>query len=1016
MKRLLSALSITIILILTAVVSFAQPANDDPCSATALTVSSTCIPEGGTNAGATNSTVPAAACDGGSSDGDVWFSATVPAGGAFTIIVSPGTLTDVGMAVYTGPNCSSLVFNSCVTGGNASYPTMPYKALSGLTPGNLVWIRIWDVNNDQTGTFTICAVTCNLSAGISGSTTGCSAVPEQLCATSSFATYSWTGGATTQCINVTSTGTYIVTVSDNNGCIASASHNYTASASPTVNITGSATACSANNPQLCVPNTFSTVAWSSGDSVLCITPTTGTYTVTVTAANGCTATDSHTITVYTSPSVSVTGPPSKCSNGSEQLCVPSGFNTYSWSSGDLSNCMTPVSSGTYTVTVSDIHGCTATASHSITVHNAPSISVTGPANACPGTGTQLCAPGGYSSYAWSDGSTTSCITPVSSGAYIATVTDPFGCTGSATKNINIWPAPGVTISGPSNACVGSNPQLCANVGFVSYNWSNGGTANCINPSSTGTYTIVVTDNHGCTGQSNQSFTLDTLPVSTITGPTISCNAATIQLCAPAGNSSYQWSNNATTSCISTNTSATYSVTVTGANGCTTSSSHSLTVIPTFAMSVSGPTTACSGTNLQLCATNGSYTYQWSSGETTRCISPVLSGTYTVIATNASGCTRSATKGLTIYSPLNATINGPTSACIGSNVPLCATSGANGYVWNTGATTDCINVNNSGTYSVTLTDGNGCTASITKQVTFSSTFNVNIDGPVSGCNGLASELCVPSGYTSYIWSTGETTPCISVNTAGNYSVTIHDPVGCVANSFYNLPFSAPPTVSISGSSGACIGSFVSWCAPAGFASYQWSNGGTSECVNISQDTAYTVEVTDTNGCYATATRNLQLIIFNPVVLESNNLLICDTFNTGFTYEWLLNGQPTSCNTDTCTPTLSGLYSVIVTDTATGCSETATYNYIINSINIYDVNDISIYPNPFNGNQFFVDLNGRNGNVTVEVFDEIGALIQTQTSYQEKICTVTIPFVKAGIYLVRLKTNSGMIIKRMVATGN
>ncbi len=1018
MKKLLSVLVLFFFVLITKTNCVASGlSGDDPCDAIALTVASTCTPVVGSNTGATNSTVPDVACDGGSSDGDIWFYAVVPAGGEMTIITSPGTLSDIGIAIYTGANCSTLVLNSCVSGGNAINPAMPYKSLTGLTPGNTIWIRAWDVNNDQTGTFNICVVTCNLTVGINGQSTGCSANPTQICASGTYSSYSWTGGATTSCINVNSTGNYTITVTDANGCIASATHSFTAVPSPTVTITGPAVACSGNNPQLCVPNTYSTVAWSTGDNVICTAPqNSGTYTVTVSAANGCTATDSHSITINTSPTVSITGPPSKCANGSEQLCVPGGYTTYSWSSGDLVNCMTPTNTGTYSVIVTDANNCTASSSQHITVHSVPTVSVSGPTNACPGIASQLCVPGGYNAYSWSNGATTNCIIPATSGTYTATVTDAFGCTGSNSKAITLYPAPSVSITGPSSTCVGTPAQLCTPATFSDYNWSNGDTTACISPNSSGNYTVVVTDGNGCTATSSLSFTVDSLPPSSITGPTLSCNGNTVQLCAPAGNTFYLWSNGGTNGCINTNITGNYSVTVTGANGCTSSSSHSLTVIPAFAMTITGPSTACSGTNVQLCATNGNYTYQWSSGETTQCISPLISGTYTVIATNPSGCTRSFTKGLTVYSPLNAAINGPTSACIGSVVPLCATAGASSYFWSTGATTDCIDVNSGGTYTVTLTGANGCTASATSQVTFSSTFNVNIDAPVSGCNGFTSELCVPSGYTSYVWNTGDTTPCITVATAGNYSVTIHDPVGCVANSFYSLPFNPPPTVNITGPAGVCFGGTVNWCAPAGFSTYQWSNGGTSECVIISQDTTYTVEVTDSNGCYATASRLLNLVSFTPNIFEFNGQLICDTFNAGFTYQWLINGQSTGCSGDTCNPTLSGLYSVIVTDLASNCSETATYNYIVNGIKEQFNPDFSIYPNPFDGNTFYVDMKNTGGTVYLTVYNSIGSLIKSESLENGRVNLIQLPSVTAGVYYLHLKSNTGSLVKRIVATGN
>lgn len=679
--------------------------NDDPCSAIILSTGTTCSGVSGSNSGATNSSIPAAVCDGANSDGDVWFTAIVGSNGTLVIETNPGTLTDIGMAIYTGSSCSALTLNSCTAGGNPTFPSMPLKSMTGMTPGSEVWIRIWDVDNDDVGTFQICAyVICSASVTITGATSGCSASATQLCATAGFSSYSWAGGSTSACINVNTTNTYTVTVTDADGCTATDSHSFTALSSPGVSITGPSSGCTDDSPQLCTPSGFIDYDWSNGGTTRCITPlSSGTYTVTVTAANGCTGSSSQAITILTSPSVSITGPPSKCSNGAEQLCAPSGFSNYSWSSGGVSNCITPVSSGSYFVIVTAANGCTASASHSITVHTAPTISVSGPATACPGTNPQLCVAGGYSAYAWSNSGTTNCINPASSGSYSVTVTDGFGCTGSSSKSITIFPGASVTITGPSSKCTGTSVQLCTPSGFSTYAWSNGGTSNCISPVATGTYTIIVTDGNGCTASDNHAFTVDTLPTSTIAGPTTSCNGAAAQLCAPAGHAFYLWSNSNTNSCITASSSGNYTVTVTGTNGCTSSSSQSLTIFPPFAMTISGPTTACSGSSPQLCASSGTYTYQWSNGATTACINPSVSGTYTVVATNVNGCTRTASKGLTVYSPLNASITGPSSACVGSVIPLCASAGSTSYAWSTGATTDCINVNSNGVYSVIISD-------------------------------------------------------------------------------------------------------------------------------------------------------------------------------------------------------------------------------------------------------------------------------------------------------------------------
>ncbi|MBK8586400.1 MAG: hypothetical protein IPN88_13620 [Bacteroidetes bacterium] len=136
-----------------------------------------------------------------------------------------------------------------------------------------------------------------------------------------------------------------------------------------------------------------------------------------------------------------------------------------------------------------------------------------------------------------------------------------------------------------------------------------------------------------------------------------------------------------------------------------------------------------------CAPSGTnYQYLWSNGQTTRCINANASGIYTVTVTNANGCTATGSKGLTIFSQLNATISGPNSLCLGAVGQLCAPTGSALYQWSTGNTTRCINVNSSGTYTVTITDANGCTASSSLPVTFSSSITTVISGthaPLSG---------------------------------------------------------------------------------------------------------------------------------------------------------------------------------------------------------------------------------------------------------------------------------------------
>jgi hypothetical protein len=184
------------LLAISPIVSTTSATNDNPCDAIPLTHGVTCSGILGDNIAATNSSITDEICDGPNSNGDVWYTAQVGANGTLIIETDTGTLTDMGMAIYEAVNCSTLTSFACVPGGSPGAAAMPYISITTLAPGTVVYIRLWDVNNDETGDFSICAyVNCNASVSITGNTSGCSATPTQLCATAGFVSYAWTGGS-----------------------------------------------------------------------------------------------------------------------------------------------------------------------------------------------------------------------------------------------------------------------------------------------------------------------------------------------------------------------------------------------------------------------------------------------------------------------------------------------------------------------------------------------------------------------------------------------------------------------------------------------------------------------------------------------------------------------------------------------------------------------------------------------------------------------------------------------------
>ena len=241
-------------------------------------------------------------------------------------------------------------------------------------------------------------------------------------------------------------------------------------------------------------------------------------------------------------------------------------------------------------------------------------------------------------------------------------------------------------------------------------------------------------------------------------------------------------------------------------------------------------------------------YTWSNGAHTQCITATAAGTYTVTVTNANGCTSSCSKCITVTAPPSCTITGcGTSICQGSTAQLCAPAGYTSYTWSTGAHTQCISVGAVGTYTVTVTNSSGCTASCSKTIAVSTLPTCSITGNATFCTGGSAQLCATAGMASYHWSNGATTQCITVTSAGTYTATITNSAGCSSICSKCITASTPPVCSISGNLIICAGQTTQLCAQAGYASYHWSTGATTQCITVSNGGTYTVTVTNSGGC-------------------------------------------------------------------------------------------------------------------------------------------------------------------------
>ncbi len=314
-----------------------------------------------------------------------------------------------------------------------------------------------------------------------------------------------------------------------------------------------------------------------------------------------------------------------------------------------------------------------------------------------------------------------------------------------------------------------------------------------NMSATGTYTInaytvisgdAVSSNNAMT---QVSVTVNANPIATITpaGPISLCPSASVTLTAGAS-TSYLWSTGATTQAISVSTAGSYTVQVTNAGGCSATSSAvvvSAASSPTATITPGGPISICPSSSVTLTSSVNS-SYLWSTGATTSSINVSTAGNFTVQVTNSSGCTATSSPVVVSVATPSATITpaGPISICSASSTTLTANSSSS-YLWSNGATTQSIVVSSAGNYSVTITNGGGCSATsspVVVSVSSSPTATITPGGPISLCP--SSSMTLSAGSSSiYLWSTGASTQSISVSNAGSYTVQVSNSSGCTAAS-------------------------------------------------------------------------------------------------------------------------------------------------------------------------------------------------------------------------------------------
>ncbi|HMR45755.1 MAG TPA: gliding motility-associated C-terminal domain-containing protein, partial [Bacteroidia bacterium] len=793
-------------------------------------------------------------------------------------------------------------------------------------------------------------------------------------------TFLWNNSSTNDTISNLTKGTYSVTIKDVNNCSVNKNVLVDSLGGPAITDSIIHVKCFGENTgaiYITVHGANGPVSylWSPGGQITqnITSLTAGTYTVTVTDTNSCSSTKSFIVNQPTGLNISFTSVTEKCNmaNGSAIAAVSGGTSPYSylWNNGNTTNNITNLTTGYYTITVTDSNQCTKRDSVFIGHTNGPTITNFSRTlikchNDSSGSLTVNVTGGTpFYNYQWSGfpGVNNATLQNIPAGVYSVTVTDANGCTVNGTDSLQNPPLITITHTLSNASCNLNNgiAQISVTGGATPYlyNWSNGVTGvTHVDTLANNFYTVTITDALGCI--KTDTFTIQRTPATFVQLTTLnnvtcfglSNGSITITPTGGDGNYTYQWSyNNIQTQNLNNIPAGSYDVTVTDGSGC----SYTMPDIQVFqpdtliAQVTTSPAGCTSPTGSATAIQTGGvqpYTYLWSNNATSQTINGLSSQIITVIITDNNGCTATNSG---IINALSAPVVNISSVqninCFGGANGFISTSVTGGsqpynYLWNNGSTTSNISNLSAGIYTLTVTDSAQCSTIITQTLTENPQIQFGLSLIAGPCNGGTPAIAIasPSGGVSplnLLWSDGSTSTSTQAAAGTIMTLTITDNAGCSRDTTFSMLSTNGPQISgiqttdiicFGDSSGSATVNFSGGALPINI---QWI--GTfpvqtnATAINLKAGT-YTCIVTDVNGCSAQSIANIThlnslitptLTITNASCGNNNAQIIVNATGGNGTYQYKLNNGVYSA-TNTFTNLAAGSDSIFVKD-SNGC---------------------------------------------------------------------------------------------------
>lgn len=1013
--------------------------------------------------------------------------------GTLTCASSAATLTTTTNAtsptfIWTGPNGYTSTEQSPTVSISGSYAVVVSNPATGCT---------------NTAVASVTSNTAPPGASATGGAITCTTLQVTLTGSSpaSQVTYIWTGPnsytSNLQNPTVNIEGTYNLLVTDTgNGCSSTAVAAVNLNTAPPTAAASTPGNLNCSTAQLQLSGSGSsqganfTYQWTTANGNIVegastLTPLinqVGTYNLVVTnAENGCTSAASTSVAQSQPVTSSISAQNNVlcngAANGSATVTAGGGNSTYTyaWSNGTTAASANNLAAGTYLVTVSDGENCTSSSSVVISQPEVLVAHATATAQTANGVndGTATAVPTGGTStytYAWSNGGTTATITGLAPGIYTVAVTDANACSAVETVTVNSFNcALSANMASTNVTCFGANNgtatvSLNGAANPVTFLWNNGATTPSVSSLAAGNYSVEVMDANNCPATLNVSISEPTQLAANTTSTNETAAGANdgTATASPTGGISgytYAWSTGATTASINGLAPGTYTVVVTDANACTASQS---VVVNAFNCAIATQTAvsnvSCAGAangSIALSQTGGTapFTYLWSNGATTSTISNLAPGTYTASLTDVNGCQAVASSNVTepaAYSNFAVQTTHPVCPNEATGSASASISGGTmpyNYLWSNGATSSSINNLTVGTYTLVLTDANGCATNTSVAIAATdnvpptvSAQNASVSLNATGVANIA--LATVNAQFADNCSVASATifpTAFDCSQKGPQTVTVKvtDQAGLVttATATVTVVDDIAPSLTCPASISACsYNNTVNYNPPVASDNCPLTNGKLEQTSGLPSGAAFPVGVTVQTYTFRDESSNVgtcsfEVSIMAPVNFDNvkvsnatnnqNNGAIDITISGGtapHAFVWTdASGQKIGFDED-LSDLAVGTYSVKVTD-ANGCEYSLSDIEVKSSSHTTEpswLTGVRMFPNPTEGLTRIVFAEIPAALLEVSVIDATGRVVLSQISEGQTNISLDCTGLPSGLYSVRFRTNTEVGVRKLTVS--